>query len=491
MARLGSIDDLLSIEDDPAILGFRCPATGLLLWPLVRVAFLREILGEVFYGGATAPALSGYSLRAVQSLAKAAWHDFRHSPNGADVVVMASGAGRVMRSGQSYNRLADPFVDVLPKGTILIEDLFGWQWPVLRPGSRVLFHTPFQVAASVAGRCLVRSRHRSLADQLIAFVVDRAGKSLGWAPRPIRQASVARMLAHKMAALPVLQHGYRQLFERVRPRLLLKEEACYGPSAMLISVAREFGIITAEYQHGVVAPGHDAYNFAPTLCASPAWRAILPDWFLSYGQWWDDQINAPIKRRVIGNPYRSLLLEGSGTGSMTSRQHREVLVLGDGIETNAYVGLARALAQALPTWHVVFRPHPLERQLVSDRHPNGIPVDDGRFLEVDLQGDLYRSFKRSTVVISEMSTGLFEAMGLVQVPLLWDTPKSRFTLPTHSFASFRTVDECAEILRNHVGDDACRDDAGAIWAPDWQSRYRAFLNDVLQGNNAPLVENVV
>lgn len=478
LSRLRTIDDLLAVEDDVALLQYRCPTTGLLVWPLIRLAFLREILGEGLYAGAQAAQAATSRKVMISAMARASWHDLSHPPEQADVLIMASGVGHQLRRGHSYNRLADPFVDAAPAHTLLVEDLFNWHWPAPRDLSRVAFHTPLQAAAAITGRLLAGRRHRELAGAVITLVASRARAWLDWSPSPERQQTLVEALARKIAALPFLQASYRMILDRVRPRLLLKEEACYGPSAMLMSVAREFGITTAEYQHGVVASGHDAYNFAPALRTSTAWRGVLPDWFLGYGQWWTTQFNAPVQTRVIGNPHRSLQLKAMTQMPAVSRAERLLLVLGDGIETEAYLDLARAIASAQPEATVVFRPHPLERHAVVTRFPTGIPLNDGRTIELDVQPDIYMSFRRASVVISEMSTGLFEAVGLVPSILLWDTPKSRFTFREHPFTSFSSVDDCLAILQRGEVRTLTPADESAIWAPDWEANYVAFLQDI-------------
>ena len=80
-------------------------------------------------------------------------------------------------------------------------------------------------------------------------------------------------------------------------RLLIKEEACYGgaDNACAILAARNLGMVSAEYQHGAVSSGHNAYNFAPAISSAKSYRKTLPDYFLAYGSWWAAQINAPVK----------------------------------------------------------------------------------------------------------------------------------------------------------------------------------------------------
>src|SRR5207342_2453626 len=101
------------------------------------------------------------------------------------------------------------------------------------------------------------------------------------------------------------------LLGRVRPRLALIEDASFGHMAVFNATARRLGVTVAEFQHGMVSKGHDAYNVAPTLAASEAYRRTQPTAFLAYGSWWNDQFNAPVDGKVvIGNPHRTETLGG-------------------------------------------------------------------------------------------------------------------------------------------------------------------------------------
>jgi hypothetical protein len=83
-----------------------------------------------------------------------------------------------------------------------------------------------------------------------------------------------------------------------------------------------------------------------------------------------------------------------------------------------------------------------------------------------------------------MSTGLFEAIGLVPSVLLWDTPKSRFTFREHPFSTFDSPESCAELLRDQQVRSITTEQAASIWAPDWKSNYLGFLTEQL-GGSAP------
>src|SRR5690606_22328780 len=130
------------------------------------------------------------------------------------------------------------------------------------------------------------------------------------------------------------------------------------------------GLVVAESQHGLVSRGHDAYNVAPALSMGDASRETLPEYFLAYEAWWSQQMNVPVQSVVIGNPRRE---EQLGRLCDTASVKTDALVLGDGIETEWYLGLARQLVAMLPAeWRVVFRPHPMERKKVEAWFPAGM-----------------------------------------------------------------------------------------------------------------------
>lgn len=123
---------------------------------------------------------------------------------------------------------------------------------------------------------------------------------------------------------------------------------------------------------------------------------------------------------------------------------------------------------------VVFRPHPFERDKVkSSTLPAGV--------QLDLHSDIYPSLKESNVVISELSTGLFEAVGLVDKVLLWETDKSRFAFPEVPFRSFSSLGELEAILNggDSDGKEFSTVSAEALWMPNWKQNYLGFVEGVV------------
>lgn len=479
-----ALSDILRIEDSAEVLQARCPATGIPLWSTIRIAFLRLIVGDFFYSSPLidvngALLRPGHKLKAAATIARAFAHNalrYRTLRREYPIVLIATGARLVEREQRYFNNLSDYFVSAAPDRTYAVEQLFGWRWPFPRHHDKVLLHLPLDVSGALHGR-LRAARYRPSAQALVALVDKRAKNLLGWELGDGRRRWLETFCARGAASLLPRYRAYRKLFDKTGARLLIKEEACYGgaDNACAMLAARHAGVVTAEYQHGMVSLGHDAYNYAPAVLEDSAYRQLFPDYFLSFGSWWEAQINAPVEKLAIGNPHRSETVAPGAAADMAGR--RQVLVLGEAIETTRYLEICARLADELGSAHeVVFRPHPLERGQVWAAHPTGIV---GK-VRIDPRPDIYAAFGEAAVVIGEASTGLFEAIGLVPKILLWDTPKARYSYPRHPFHRFEDVRDLVGLI---LDDDAGRvspQQMDSIWAPDWQRNYRNFIEQAVR-----------
>jgi hypothetical protein len=471
-----ALRDLLVVEDDPALLAFRCTSTGLPLWPQIRVVFFRMIMSDLLYGtaltGGSTAAVS--PARAMATLGRSVLHNFASNVSGvsrAEICITVDGISGQWVDGKWFNRLADHFALQRPRQTLVMEDHFEWRWPFPRHHPRVLFHAPLQAGNVVRGKLRVRAFHHEQARELVALLAARAKRCLDWESGPQRERALIDMLARKHASLPGQLRAYDALLARIQPRLLMVGMGCYGPAASLIAAARRRGIITAEYQHGANAGGHDGYNFAATLVQSDAYRETLPQYFLSYGDWWNTQINAPLEKVSIGNPHRE-----SKLGAAVAGRKSDVLILSDGTDFALYLELALALVPSLTQrkLRTVLRPHPLERTAVQTAYGTGV---DG--VAIDTNPDFYASLRSAHAVVSEVSTGIFEAVGIVDRLFIWDTPKARFTYPTQPLQGFRDPAELVELLARESAGRLTEGEAQAIWASPWKERYGSFLQRTL------------
>ncbi|WP_337118838.1 hypothetical protein, partial [Staphylococcus aureus] len=85
-------------------------------------------------------------------------------------------------------------------------------------------------------------------------------------------------------------------------------------------------------------------------------KQFFPDLFLTWGHFWEENIRIPTKTVSVGFPYRS-----SQLGNMRGRGAKELLVLGDGANTEKYISLCEEIIEkGMVDYQIVFRPHPME-----------------------------------------------------------------------------------------------------------------------------------
>lgn len=465
-----TLTDLLAVEADPQLWAPACPVSGVPYWHLIRGPMLRMIISDKFYDSAIVAASSSAAprMRMLKTALRSLTHNLLAQPQKVPILVMATAMG-VIRSDEGWiNRLADHFVTADPAHTNMIEDQFQWQWRAPRAVPPTLFHVPLQASCVLSGRLLPRARYRRAAHLVISMARRRAAETVGFELDDERANALTSRLTARASELPHLFRAYTQLLKRLGTRILLKEEASYGGSSALMAAANALGITTAEYQHGLISDGHDAYNFAPEIQDLPALRKCLPQYLLTYGDWWNHQMSTPVMPIAVGNPHRSYAL-----GRLPKARERSdvVLFLGDGLDTQASLAMAQEIDEAIrpANLRLIFRPHPIERARIAELGEQGVLE-----VEIDTIADINAAMSGTAAVVGETSTGLYEAIGLSARVLVWNTPKAEFTLGRHPFETFASApDLAARLAREPSQQD--NQSQSKIWAPDWQQRYTAFL----------------
>ncbi|HEY8608896.1 MAG TPA: hypothetical protein VIM12_17415 [Noviherbaspirillum sp.] len=474
-----TLHDILRIEDSTEVLAVRCPDTDIPLWPAIRVAFLRTIIGDLVYGTPIAQPPSGAASRArrASAISRAYLHNagrmLRMRPC-YPILTMATGARLLRQDGRYFNCLSDYFIRVEPSRTLAVEEMFDWKWPFPRKHDNTLLHTPLRVSSALRARPR-RPRYLARSQELVDLLLQRAERLLDWQASEAQRTWIEAYCVSSAASLLPRYKAYEKLFRKAGIRLLLKEEASYGgpDNVAAISAAKDMGIVTAEYQHGAIFAGHDAYNMAGAMSASADLCRTLPDHLLTYGEWWGEQTNLPLRTHAIGSPHRSEIIGGL---TRSTPHKSEILVLGDGLKTDFYLSLCAELAAVLSTdYRVVFRPHPLERSKVFSGISGGIADR----VKIDSRPDIYSSFASASALVSELSTGLFEAIGIVPRIFIWDTPVARFTIPSHSFRGFQSAAELITLLSSSETGKVAEEQKERVWKTRWQENYRHFLASVL------------
>jgi CDP-glycerol glycerophosphotransferase (TagB/SpsB family) len=162
----------------------------------------------------------------------------------------------------------------------------------------------------------------------------------------------------------------------------------------------------------------------------------------------------------------------------TKRSPLNVLILGDGVETDLYINFCKDLSSQLPDqYKVIFRPHPMEKNSLNT-YSNSFLIG----LEIDFSADIYDTLSNSYAVISEVSTASFEAAGISQKSLLWRTAKSQFAYPSSPLTGFYDISDLIQKLMDPDAGNMNQVAVEEIWASNWRDRFSSFIKTILDQN---------
>jgi hypothetical protein len=120
------------------------------------------------------------------------------------------------------------------------------------------------------------------------------------------------------------------------------------------SAARECGIQTIEFQHGIIDRGHVDYNYPPDIDAGS--RVYCPDVLLTYSHFWNREVNYPVKQVLaVGNTIAAQI------GSARRPVHAGLRTIGF-ISADVFgvrlAEVAIAYAELNPGGQILFKLHP-------------------------------------------------------------------------------------------------------------------------------------
>ncbi len=472
-----NLPSLLKIEDDPELIEITCPVTGVPVWSLIRVAAIRTIISE-WYFKLTPLSSAGRDdnyLKLAKNATISALHNLRHkNSKNYNVLIQSTGLGNYKHEGVVHDRLAGYFAEAAPDQTLIWQAKFKESFGDKYAFDHLIHKAPRDISHKIISRVATRDFHHQLASRIIRRFIENAQKELGFKFSLKEVLNLNSSLSSRLALLPYASEYYANWFAKKGFKLILKEDACYGGGGIpVIHAAKLNNMVVAEYQHGTISKGHDAYNASDSLISSDLYKKVLPDHLLTYGNWWNTQSNLPVNKISLGNPH---LTESIGKYEGRMNKLDKILILGDGIKTQVFLGLAKKIAKIAGRkgMIVVFRPHPFERDKMKSAN---LPVE----VKLDHHSNIYPSLMESRILISELSTGLFEALGLVEQVLLWETERSRFAFPVLPFQSFSTIDELESILNdtNSVQKNSNTVPASELCEPNWKRNYLRFVEGVV------------
>lgn len=460
--------NVLEVENTPQLLDFSVPGYGFLLWPYIRYTFLAWCLEHFFPGKfilnekkELETSLSRYTL-----LARTASSCFRPWPQRS--IWIYSKVGSLFyknKQNRLYNQYVEPLAEIFAKQTLVLNASAGPDF-VRSPLTFSLRHiAPVELIAGKLTRFMPDQRYLPPIKGLLNFLQTKVKQICGFSVPDDFITGLEKQLIY-LSKYTVAEYTiYKKIFSHTKPRLLIIDQAYYGPFGHLILLCKQFAIPVADIQHGLIHAKHIAYNWAPELSSERLLAEQLPDYFLTYGPFWHKFFNTSGTCQAIGNPW---FAEQSKSHAVCS-DNAILFALADFYD-EFYDDIV-ALRNAFPEREIILRPHPNQHELLFDSIISKI---DG--VTLDTSRNIYETLMRVQTVIGAWSTSLFETAALGKKVFL----KNSYWVDgadDHLFTLYCTPEDL--IHKINTPSDIAADTSKSVFIENWEENYKKWITSVI------------
>ena len=265
---------------------------------------------------------------------------------------------------------------------------------------------------------------------------------------------------------------WKKILNRLKPKVLVIEDASYGSMSNLVRIAKLQGLVVVEPQHGWIGPSHGSYNYGTHIYNEHS--DYLPDYILTYGKYWAEGIRHPGSMIPIGKP----VLNRLGLSCNKVQSHKTLLLTSSGSDINRFVELAINVSRELDKFavNVKLRLHPSERDRFKDQVISKLY---GSSVELDSNFDVYASLLTSNWVAGFSSTVLFEAIALGVKPIALESPLSDYYSDPSFMAIAKNEVDLIRFVTNGLDSDKDTNLRLDIWANNSENTIRIFFGQTL------------
>lgn len=467
------IERIFSVEEDPRILEFKT-YDGIPIWMMSRYYFLYNILFSRMLRFDSPTRLRELNATAISTIIKTVGYNISHqSLKKRKTILLYTTNRKTTVDSKFFNRYTDQLALVYPDETLTIEQaLLNWEWPFPRANNCVYFDINSRIIGEIRSR-LGSKRDVPQIVELVDYVASKANDlcDIHFSDKD-KQVHISYI--EKVIISMRYQAKWIEKQSTKDTKLFVMVGGAYPFSYPINKVLKEKGIKTADLQHGYITKSNLMYNYSEGIVHHPDVVQGLPDYFLTYGDYWNTQFNCPSKKVSIGNPYNDLSMKKDKTAvrNDTSGKDRFITLFGTGENTDHYISLTQFIAKHFDgKYRVKFRPHPGERKYVEQ-----FLTDHSIDISVDSNIEVYDTLKESEIIISEISTVLFEAVGIVKRILVWQTDYSKEYFPDPPFETFENDDEVIELICSK--NEPPSFDSHYFWADKWEHNYKKFISEI-------------
>lgn len=471
------LKDFLEIENNPEIYNYKFEFDNILMWPFIRYR-LYGMMFDKYYKHISLKINKKKRRNYINNIPYVAStiinNPYKNILKKYDILMFCSGITNIKKDNKYFNRVSDYFAFMNEDKTLLIEDSNKKEYYRSRHFPNVCFHDFIELIAYAASRfSKAKIKDINKIKNFIKFIDKKCSYGLEIS----ELEKINDSLLNLSKKLNIYYCMYKKIFDMYKPKVIFLEDSSYGIRSYILKWAKDRNIITAELQHGAVSGQHPAYNYGDLIVNSRCYDKYLPDYFLSYGKYWNDLINLPVKKVPIGNPYYSENKKKLGLYKKNKIAKKKILIISQWTMTGVLLKIAQDLSSLLDlsSFDILFRPHPAEIAMFKKKY-NNIFITDS--IKIDYNSNVYLSLSNADYVVGAYSTVLFEAIGICKSIFAINHPFTDLVIPK-DIKRFSNSKELVYLIQNDNQKENKIINSNYIWKPNWENNYKNFINGLL------------
>lgn len=337
----------------------------------------------------------------------------------------------------------------------------NWKWINAKDNDSSIMSAPNLATATIVSK--IASENNDTTTELMEFVSKKIFEKFGITVTEEEKVSIIEMTQAQMKKSDLHSKWILKQCLKHGVKVFIMVGGAYSWNYAINRRLKEANIKTADLQHGYITKSNIVYNYHSGILESSELKIASPNFFLSYGDWWNSQTNILFQKKYsLGNPYRESSIE-----HFKKNNKNEIMIIGCARDTHIYCKLADTLGKKYGPERVVFRPHPSEHIYAKK-----IVSNNQLAFRIDFSRDIYGALQDTSIIISEISTVLFEAIGLVDKIIVWESDYSKYILPDVPFNRANNMDNLINIIEDKESRVISTQE---YWKEDWKDNFFHFL----------------
>jgi len=461
------LDKLLEIEEKEELYRYTFSYKNIMMYPFIRFFLLQSAIEDMLEIPGTYDVLHIGIIQKIKYIIKS----FLYRPKSniqSDIIFFGTDISNINHDGVYYNRLTESFANEYPSKTILIEvsDKMDYKRPRTYP--KVFTKDFVNIIATIKARLKsMNSKDLKQIEYFIKYLKNNFNHNF---TDTIIWDRIESILIHSSRYVSFLCEGYRKLINKLSPKIIFLEDACYGGEHVcLIMTAKDLKIPIGEYQHGLISLTHPAYSYS--ACLHDSYKYYMPNFYMCWGKYWMENSRIPVKILMVGNPYLSDTLSQQVQGKKFKK--KQLLYVSSALNPECYVREVILLNKYLSDKDifVIFRIHPSETLRLQTVYK---PIIDAG-ISVDTQ-PLYETLKETKYLFGDYSTVLFEATMFDCVIFVRDSILNREHFDISQLNIVHNIKEIVEKinLKNYK-----KTNSDNFWVDNWRVKYHQIIDSYI------------